>query len=73
MHRNVLLNILGVAVIDSTGSLSATDVELARYLSHEMEEIDIYSNSWGPGQAYGYLQVSEVLEEAFINGVTNVS
>ncbi|CAG2207213.1 PCSK2 [Mytilus edulis] len=62
---------VGVAVIDSTGSLSATDVELARYLSHEMEEIDIYSNSWGPGQAYGYLQVSEVLEEAFINGVTN--
>ncbi|CAC5373972.1 unnamed protein product [Mytilus coruscus] len=62
---------IGVAILDATGSLSASDVELARYLSHEMEEIDIYSNSWGPGQAYGYFLVSEVLEEAFKNGVTN--
>lgn len=64
--------ILGVAVIGPQGNFNADDEQLATYLSHEMNHIDIYSNSWGPGEPYGYVPVGEILEAALETGVQEV-
>ena len=37
-----------------------------------MNKIDIYSNSWGPGEPCGYVPVGEILEAALETGVQEV-
>lgn len=42
-------------------------------LTHHLKTVDIYTNSWGPNDTYGYFGPKDVTKNAFNDGVTMVS
>lgn len=54
--------------------LGSTSSKEAYALIHELEHVDIYSNSWGPADdGEGFDELPKVVEEALELGVTTVS
>lgn len=54
------------------GDLGVTDVTEALSLKHNLAHVDIYTNSWGPSDGFGYARPGSVTESAFYDGVTKV-
>jgi len=51
----------------------STNAEEALALTHQLEHVDIYSNSWGPDDSGETLdKIPKLVEEAFELGVTEV-
>ncbi|XP_063426115.1 proprotein convertase subtilisin/kexin type 6-like [Mytilus trossulus] len=60
--------IIGVRIL---GTLGLTDSEEAQALNHHLSGVDIYSNSWGPTDGYGFFEPGTITKDALLNGVTN--
>ncbi|XP_052106652.1 neuroendocrine convertase 2-like [Mytilus californianus] len=60
--------IIGVRLIGSNG---ITDSQEAQALSHCIDKVDIYSNSWGPTDGYGFWDPGVLTKSAIQEGVTN--
>ncbi|CAG2227760.1 PC3-like endoprotease variant B,Furin-like protease 2,Furin-like protease 1, isoform 1-CRR,Furin-like protease 1, isoforms 1/1-X/2,PC3-like endoprotease variant A,Proprotein convertase subtilisin/kexin type 5,Furin-like protease kpc-1,Proprotein convertase subtilisin/kexin type 4,Proprotein convertase subtilisin/kexin type 7,Furin,Proprotein convertase subtilisin/kexin type 6,Furin-1 [Mytilus edulis] len=60
--------IVGVRLLGNRG---LTDSEEAQALNHHINEIDIYSNSWGPPDGYGFYSPGTLTKEALKAGVQN--
>lgn len=54
------------------GDLGVTDVTEALSLNHNLANVDIYTNSWGLSDGFGYAGPGPVTENAFYDGVTKV-
>ncbi|CAC5358763.1 Neuroendocrine convertase 2,Furin-like protease 2,Proprotein convertase subtilisin/kexin type 4,Furin,Furin-like protease 1, isoform 1-CRR,Furin-like protease kpc-1,Proprotein convertase subtilisin/kexin type 5,Endoprotease bli,Furin-like protease 1, isoforms 1/1-X/2 [Mytilus coruscus] len=61
-------SIVGVRLLGNRG---LTDSEEAQALNHHINEIDIYSNSWGPPDGYGFYGPGTLTKEALKAGVQN--
>ncbi|CAG2222110.1 FURIN [Mytilus edulis] len=61
-------SIVGVRLLGRRG---LTDSEEAQALNHHINEIDIYSNSWGPTEGYGFFGPGVLTNEALTAGVQN--
>jgi hypothetical protein len=61
---------LGIKLIGETG---VTDITEAKALKHNLKGVDIYSNSWGPHDGYGYNKPGPVTVSALVDGITKVS
>ncbi|XP_076095778.1 proprotein convertase subtilisin/kexin type 6-like [Mytilus galloprovincialis] len=61
-------SIVGVRLLGSRG---LTDSEEAQALNHHLNEIDIYSNSWGLTDGYGFGGPGTLTKEALKAGVQN--
>lgn len=59
--------VIGIKLL---GDLGVTDVTEALSLKHNLENVDIYTNSWGPSDGFGYAGPGSVTENAFYDGVT---
>ena len=60
----------GVRILsDST----LTDSQEAQSLSHYISNVDIYSNSWGPIDGYGFSEPGTMTKAALQTGTTTVS
>lgn len=73
---NLLLFFSGIRLFDDAigFEVRSTDVEESKALVHEIESVDIYSNSWGPGD-FG-LEVEgpgPLTSEAIKHGIEKVS
>ncbi|XP_071160728.1 furin-like [Mytilus edulis] len=60
--------IIGVRILGTQG---LTDSEEAQALNHHLSGVDIYSNSWGPPDGYGFSEPGTITKDAFLNGVTS--
>ncbi|CAG2222109.1 FURIN [Mytilus edulis] len=60
--------IIGVRLIGSNG---ITDSQEAQALSHCLDKVDIYSNSWGPTDGYGFWDPGVLTKSAIQEGVIN--
>ncbi|XP_063426108.1 furin-like protease kpc-1 [Mytilus trossulus] len=60
--------IIGVRLI---GSYGITDSQEAQALSHCIDKVDIYSNSWGPTDGYGFWDPGVLTKSAIQEGVIN--
>ena len=61
----------GIRLFDDR--VRSTDAGRASALSHELDKIDIYSNSWGPGDTATEVEGSETLtERAIERGIKQV-
>lgn len=60
--------ILGVRILGTTG---ITDSQEAQALSHYISHVDIYSNSWGPIDGYGFSGPGTITKAALQSGTTN--
>lgn len=52
--------------------MGVTDVTEALSLKHNLPNVDIYTNSWGPSEGFEYAGPGSVTENAFYDGVTKV-
>ncbi|XP_048777999.2 proprotein convertase subtilisin/kexin type 4-like isoform X1 [Ostrea edulis] len=59
--------IIGIRLI---GSVGITDITEAKALTHHLRGVDIYSNSWGPVDGYGYKKPGPVTMSALFDGIT---
>lgn len=60
----------GVRIVDGT----VTDVQEATALSRHVDEVDIFSASWGPRDDGGHLEApGRLARRALLHGVTTVS
>ncbi|XP_056013055.1 proprotein convertase subtilisin/kexin type 6-like isoform X1 [Ostrea edulis] len=59
--------VIGIKLLGENG---VTDVTEALALNHHLSGVDIYINSWGPPDGYGYSGPGSVTQSAFIDGVT---
>ncbi|XP_063426267.1 proprotein convertase subtilisin/kexin type 6-like [Mytilus trossulus] len=60
--------IIGVRILGSRG---LTDSEEAQALNHHLSGVDIYSNSWGPPDGYGFSGPDTLTQSALQDGTTN--
>ena len=61
----------GIRIYDD--KVRSTDAGRASALSHELDKIDIYSNSWGPGDTATEVEGPETLtERAIERGIKKV-
>ena len=61
----------GIRIFDD--NVRSTDAGRASALSHELDKIDIYSNSWGPGDTATEVEGPETLtERAIERGIKQV-
>ena len=61
---------IGVRILGVSG---ITDSQEAQALSHYISNVDIYSNSWGPIDGYGFSEPGTMTKEALQTGTTTVS
>ena len=61
---------IGVRILDDS---KATDSQEAQALSHYISGVDIYSNSWGPCDGYGFVEPGTMTKAALQTGTTTVS
>lgn len=59
----------GVRILGSSG---LTDSQEAQALNHYLSDVDIYSNSWGPTDGYGFSGPGSLTADALLSGVTTV-
>uniref|UniRef100_K1QCZ6 Proprotein convertase subtilisin/kexin type 4 n=1 Tax=Magallana gigas TaxID=29159 RepID=K1QCZ6_MAGGI len=59
--------VIGIKLI---GDMGVTDVTEALSLKHNLPNVDIYTNSWGPSEGFEYAGPGSVTENAFYDGVT---
>lgn len=59
--------VIGIKLL---GDLGITDVTEALSLNHNLANVDIYTNSWGPSDGFGYTRPGSVTKSAFYDGVT---
>lgn len=59
--------VIGIKLL---GDLGVTDVTEALSLKHNLDNVDIYTNSWGPSDGFGYAGPGSVTQSAFYDGVT---
>ena len=59
----------GVKILGDEGVTDSTE---ASALNHELNGVDIYTNSWGPSDGYGHIGPGSVTESALYDGVTKV-
>jgi hypothetical protein len=52
------------------GDPGVTDITEASALIHNLKGVDIYSNSWGPLDGYGYKKPGPVTMSALVDGIT---
>lgn len=63
------LYLLALRILDEKSTVSVP----AEALTHELDKIEVYSNSWGyPGNGYGFDPLYEIEEAALIQGITKV-
>lgn len=60
---------IGVRII---GDSAITDSQEAQALSHYISNVDIYSNSWGPIDGYGFSEPGTMTKAALQAGTTTV-
>ncbi|XP_063426114.1 furin-like protease 1, isoforms 1/1-X/2 [Mytilus trossulus] len=60
-------SIIGVRILGTSG---LTDSQEAQALIHYLSDVDIYSNSWGPSDGYGFSGPGSITADAFLSGVT---
>ncbi|XP_063426103.1 neuroendocrine convertase 2-like [Mytilus trossulus] len=60
--------LIGIRIL---GDRSLLDSDEAQALNHFISKIDIYSNSWGPGELTGFEEPGPITKAALQNGVTN--
>ncbi|XP_061188241.1 furin-like protease kpc-1 [Saccostrea echinata] len=60
--------IIGIRLLGDDG---VTDVTEALALTHNMQDVDIYVNAWGPADRYGYSTPGSVTYSAFLDGVSS--
>ncbi|XP_052106275.1 proprotein convertase subtilisin/kexin type 6-like [Mytilus californianus] len=60
--------LIGVRIL---GSHAISDSDEAQGLSHYLSNVDIYSNSWGPGDGTGFNGPGSLTKAALLDGVTN--
>lgn len=60
--------LVGIRIL---GPGSVTDSQEAEALGWQLTDIDIYSNSWGPTDGYGFEEPGTMTKTALQNGVTN--
>jgi hypothetical protein len=61
---------IGVRMLGVSG---ITDSQEAQALSHYISNVDIYSNSWGPIDGYGFVEPGTMTKAALQTGTTTVS
>ena len=61
---------IGVRMLGASG---ITDSQEAQALSHNISNVDIYSNSWGPTDGYGFFEPGTMTKAALQTGTTTVS
>ena len=61
---------IGVRILDDS---KTTDSQEAQALSHYIRDVDIYSNSWGPRDGYGFVEPGTMTKAALQTGTTTVS
>lgn len=59
----------GVRILGTSG---LTDSEEAQALNHHLSGVDIYSNSWGPTDGYGFSEPGTITKSALLDGITSV-
>ncbi|KAL3873141.1 hypothetical protein ACJMK2_036295 [Sinanodonta woodiana] len=59
--------VIGVRLLSSSGT---TDLDESKSLSHQRSVVDIYTNSWGPPDGYGYFEPGSLTKAELLNGVT---
>ncbi|XP_076100714.1 proprotein convertase subtilisin/kexin type 6-like isoform X2 [Mytilus galloprovincialis] len=60
--------IIGVRILGTSG---LTDSEEAQALNHHLSGVDIYSNSWGPTDGYGFSEPGTITKSALLDGITS--
>ncbi|XP_062620799.1 furin-like protease kpc-1 [Saccostrea cucullata] len=60
--------IIGIRLLGDGG---VTDVKEALALTHNMQEVDIYVNAWGPADRYGYSRPGSVTYSALLDAVNS--
>ena len=55
------------------GGGGLTDSQEAQALNHYISNVDIYSNSWGPVDGYGFSEPGTITQAALRSGANNVS
>ncbi|XP_076100234.1 neuroendocrine convertase 2-like isoform X1 [Mytilus galloprovincialis] len=60
--------LIGIRIL---GDSALLDSDEAQALNHYISKIDIYSNSWGPGELTGFEEPGPITKVALQNGVTN--
>ncbi|XP_071161252.1 furin-like isoform X1 [Mytilus edulis] len=60
--------LVGIRIL---GPGTVTDSQEAEALGWQLSNIDIYSNSWGPTDGYGFEEPGTITKTALQNGVTN--
>lgn len=61
---------IGVRILGDSG---LTDSQEALALSHYISNVDIYSNSWGPPDGFGFFEPGTMTKAALRSGTTTVS
>ena len=70
-HNQTLFSIIGLKLLDGGGR---TDLEEAEALSHAVDIIDVYSNSWGPPDTGAHVSGPGTLTQLVLKmGATIVS
>ncbi|KAK3592930.1 hypothetical protein CHS0354_011730 [Potamilus streckersoni] len=59
--------VIGIRLLSSSGS---TDLQESKSLSHQRSVVDIYTNSWGPPDGYGFFEPGSLTKAELQNGVT---
>ena len=55
------------------GASGITDSVEAQALIHDLRNVDIYSNSWGPTDGYGFVSPGILTQDALETGISKVS
>ena len=55
------------------GEYETTDSVEAQALIHSLSNVDIYSNSWGPTDGYGFSSPGILTQAALETGISNLS
>jgi len=55
------------------GASGITDSVEAQALIHNLSNVDIYSNSWGPTDGYGFFSPGILTQDALETGISKVS
>lgn len=63
----------GIRLISEEEDRIQTDATEAMALNHQLNKIDIYSNSWGPIDGAFFSGPGYLTEMAFVHGITKVN